>query len=148
MRGTGSIELLPPIASPQAGTDKTGEVSGNIVINDIPPSAIGELARPAYPAGALAAGAGTCIVYATITIDARGRVTEVVPSWQRLNIPNRFSGEFLEAVRAAVGRWTFEPARIVTWEKTGDDDLNYLGTETIPVRTDVKFTFEASGAVR
>jgi outer membrane biosynthesis protein TonB len=148
MQGTSSIEMLPPIASPQAGTDKSGEVSANIVINDIPPSAIGELARPAYPAAALAAGAGSCVVYATITIDARGRVTEVVPSWQRLNVPNRYSDEFLEAVKAAVRGWRFEPARVVTWEKTGNDDLKYLGTETIPVRTDVKFTFEASGAVR
>jgi hypothetical protein len=140
--------MLPPIASPQAGTDKTGEVSSNIVINDIPPSAIGELARPAYPAAALAAAAGNCVVFATITIDAHGRVTEVVPSWQRLNIPNRFSDEFLDAVKAAVGTWRFEPARLVYWEKTANDDLKYLSTETISVRTDVKFTFEASGAVR
>ena len=148
MRGTSSIEMLAPIAAPQAGTDKAGEVSTNLVINDIPPSAIGELARPAYPAAALAARAGNCVVFATVTIDARGTVTEVVPSWQRLNIPNRFSDDFLDAVKAAVRRWRFEPARVVYWQKTTDDDLKYLSTETISVRTDVKFTFEASGAVR
>jgi hypothetical protein len=140
--------MLAPIAVPQAETRKQGEVSKDIFVNDIPPSAIGELAKPAYPAAALAAGSGNCVVYATITIDAQGRVTEVVPSWQRMNIPNRFSDEFLDAVKAAVGSWRFEPARVVYWEKTGSDDLKYLSTETIPVRTDVKFTFEASGAVR
>jgi hypothetical protein len=140
--------MLAPIAAPQAARDRQGTVATDIFINDIPPSAIGELAKPDYPAAALAARAGKCVVFATVTIDARGAVTEVVPSWQRLNIPNRFSDEFLDAVKAAVRRWKFEPARVVYWQKTPDDDLKYLSTETISVRTDVKFTFEASGAVR
>ncbi len=140
--------MLEPIAAPEAGTDKQGEASKKIVENEIPPSSIGELTRPAYPAEALAARAGKCVVFVTITIDARGIVTEVSPTWQRLSIPNRFSDEFLDAVKVAVRSWRFEPARVVSWEKTGNDDLKYLGTETVSARTDVKFTFEASGAVR
>lgn len=140
--------MLEPIAAPQAGTDRQGEASKNMVENEIPPSSIGELTRPAYPADALAAQAGKCVVFVTITIDARGTVTEVSPTWQRLSIPNRFSDEFLDAVKVAVRSWRFKPARIVYWEKTGNDDLKYLGTETISARTDVKLTFEALGKVQ
>lgn len=140
--------MLEPIASPQARTSKEAVASKDIVVNDIPPSAIGELAKPIYPREALAAHAGRCVVYVTITIDARGEVTEVLRSWQRLTLPNRYSEQFFEAVEDAVRSWRFEPARNVYWQKFGDSDLRYLSTETVPVQTDIKFTFEASGGVR
>jgi outer membrane biosynthesis protein TonB len=140
--------MLSPIAAPQASTAKTGEASDSIVLNDIPPSVIGDLAKPVYPAAALAAHAGACIVYVTIAIDTKGAVSEVTPSWQRLNIPNRFSQEFFEAVKEAVRMWKFEPARRVYWQKAGNEDLKYIKTEIIPVQTDIRFTFETSGTVR
>jgi hypothetical protein len=147
--GRSSIEMLEPIATPPPKSDAKGDVSAtNIVINEIPPSIIGDLAKPVYPAAALAAHAGECIVFVTITIDPNGTVSEVRPSWQRLNIPGKFSEDFLEAVRAAVQRWKFEPARNVYWAKEGDGELRYMNAETVSAQTDVKFTFEASGSVR
>lgn len=136
--------MLEPIVTPPPKSDVSAT---NIIIIDIPPSIIGDLAKPVYPATALAAHAGECVVFATITIDSKGTVSEVRPSWQRLNIPSRFSEEFFEAVRVAVQSWRFEAARNVYWEKEAAGELKYLNTEVPSVQTDVKFTFEASGRV-
>jgi outer membrane biosynthesis protein TonB len=141
--------MLEPEVAPTPKGGANGEVSAtNIVINPIPPSFIGELAKPIYPPAALAAHAGECVLYVTITIDPNGTVSEVAPSWQRVNVPSRYSDAFLDAVKAAVRSWKFEPARNVYWEKDAGGDLRYLSTETLSARTDIKFTFEASGAVR
>jgi hypothetical protein len=147
-QGSSSMEMLDPIAAPQATTDKKAEPSSAIVVVDIPPTFKGEIAKPVYPPAALAAHAGIHVVYVTITIDTTGIVTEIAPSWQRLNIPDRFSDDFLEAVRTAVRAWRFEPARYVYWRKTPDGDLAYSYAETVPAKTDIKFTFESSGTVR
>jgi hypothetical protein len=147
--GTSSIELLEPIREPPPVSGAKGDITPtDVFINEIPPSIVGELAGPVYPAQALAAHAGACVVFATITIDTKGNVSDVHPSWQRLNIPGKFSEAFFEAVREAVSRWKFEPARNVYWERDKNDELKYLNTEALTVQTDVKFTFEASGRVR
>ncbi len=148
-QGRSSFELLEPIAAPPPKSDAKGEVTpSNIVINPIPPSFIGNPLEPIYPPGALAANAGECVVYVTITIDNKGTVSEVAPSWQRVNIPNRFSDQFIDAIGVALHSWKFEPARNVYWEKNGDGDLRYLSTETQSAKIDIKFIFEATGRVR
>ncbi len=134
---------MEPIAGLQAASRRQAEASSDIVAEEIPPRADGDLADPAYPAAALKDRAGDAVVYVTITIDTTGAVSDVIPSWGRLNIPNRYSEEFLAAVRACVRRWRFEPARAVYWARDGDQGKRYLYTETIPARTDVKFTFTA-----
>jgi hypothetical protein len=146
--GSSSFEMLAPITAPQASTDKMELRPGDIVFYSISPSSKGELSKPVYPSAALAARAGSCEVFVTITIDTSGAVTEVTPSWQRLNIPGRFSADFLAAVRSTVSAWRFEPARHVYWRRTADGNLAYLYSETIPAMIDVKFTFDASGTVR
>lgn len=145
--GRSSFEMLEPIAAPHASTNKDAEASKDIVVIAVPPSSKGELATPVYPPEALAGRAGACEVFVTVTIDTSGVVTEVVPSWQRMNIPGRYSAEFLEAVRSAVRKWQFEPARNVYWRKTANGDVTYMYAETIAAMTDVKFTFDASGGV-
>jgi hypothetical protein len=148
-QGKSSFEMLEPAATPPAGTNAKGETSiGSTFVNQIPPSVVGQLASPVYPAAALAAHAGECVVYVTITIGIDGTVSEVRPSWRRMNIPDRFSDAFLEAIRVAVGSWRFEPARNVFWGKRPDGELKYISTETLAAQTDIKFTFEASGIVR
>jgi hypothetical protein len=148
-QGRSSFEMLEPIVAPPAKSDAKGETQAtNIVINPIPPSFIGNLTKPVYPPDALAGHAGGCVVFVTITIDPKGIVSDVAPSWQRVNIPSRFSDQFIDAIRSAVRSWRFEPARNVYWENDGSGELRYLSTETISAKTDIKFTFEASGAVR
>jgi hypothetical protein len=140
--------MLAPIAGPQAKTDKKAEAVNDIVVNDIPPTSKGELATPIYPAAALASHAGAFAVTVTIMINTSGVVTEVTPSWQRLNVPGPFAEQFLEAVKDAVKTWRFEPARNVYWKKNKDADLTYLYAEVVPAITDVRFTFESTGRVR
>jgi hypothetical protein len=141
--------MLEPIVPPPSASDAKGDVAAsNVVINPIPPSIIGNLVAPVYPPAALASHAGECTIYATLTIDTRGMVSEVSSTWQRVNIPNAFSDEFIEAIRIAVKRWRFEPARNVYWEKDGSGDLKYMSTETRPSKIDIKFIFEATGRVR
>jgi len=148
-QGKSSFEMLEPAATPPSESAAKGEISiGSTFVNRIPPSVVGQLASPVYPTAALAAHAGECIVYVTITIGADGTVSEVRPSWQRMNIPSRFSDAFLESIREAVGSWRFQPARNVFWGKQADGELKYISTETLAARTDIKFTFEASGLVR
>jgi hypothetical protein len=147
-RGVSTIEMLEPIAPTTPTSDAKGEVSaGSTIINPIPPSVIGTLAKPEYPAAALAAHAGECVVFVTVTIGPSGTVSEVAPSWQRVNIPNRFSEQYLDAIRKAVRSWRFEPARDVYWEKDSGGDLKYVRTDTVPARIDIKFTFDSKGAV-
>jgi hypothetical protein len=146
--GASSFEMLEPIATPPSKSGAKGDVAAtDIVINPIPPSVVGNLAKPIYPPGALAGHAGECVVYVTLTIDSKGMVSDVTPSWQRVNIPNRFSEQFIGAIRTAVRSWRFEPARDIYWEQDRGGDLKYLNTETHSAQTDIKFTFEASGKV-
>lgn len=146
--GRSSVELLEPIPDPSGTAKGQAEREENVVIVAIDPSLIGELVKPVYPRDALVARAGECIIFVTITIDTDGRVADVRNSWQRLNVPNRFSDRFLEAVKTAVGKWRFEPARNVYWQKDPNGELKYVRTEIVAARTDIKFTFEASGTVR
>jgi len=132
------LRCYRPSPLPRRGRTRRVRFSSNIVINDIPPSAIGSLrARVSRPHWRRPPATASSLH----DHDRRPRPGDGgVPSWQRLNIPNRFSDEFLDAVKP---RWHLEirarPARLLG--ETANDDLKYLSTETISVRTDVKFTF-------
>ncbi len=140
--------MLEPIPALQATSQRRAEASSDLYAEEIPPRAEGELADPTYPPEALKARAGEVVVYVTVTIDTTGAVTDVIPSWGRINIPSRFSEEFIAAVRSCVQKWKFEPARVVYWAKDGDQERRYLYTETIAAKTDVKFTFSAAKGSR
>jgi hypothetical protein len=140
--------MLEPLTHAQPTSDKKVTVERDPTEDSDPPEQIGELAKPIYPAAALAAHAGAFVLYATIIIDAEGRVSEVAPSWDRMNIPSRCSGQFLDAVKVAVARWRFIPAHLVHWERHPNGEDKYLYSEVIPAQVDVRFTFEATGDVR
>ncbi|HZZ19762.1 MAG TPA: hypothetical protein VFE25_10355 [Opitutaceae bacterium] len=147
-QGTSAVEMLEPIRDPQPKTDKKGEATmSDVLVNPIGPESKGELARPVYPPAALAGHAGRYVVNATILIDTNGVVTEVRPTWQRMNIPGPYSDLFFAAAKAAISTWRFEPARNVYWRKNGDADPLYLYAEAIEARTDVRFTFDSNGKV-
>jgi hypothetical protein len=117
------------------------------VVDRVPPVLLGagDQPKPIYPADALAARDGDYVLYVTITIDRTGRVADVVPTWNRLNLPNRFEGSFLEAARTALRAWHFVPARLVYWEKKRGKEDTYLYQEAVTSGTDLKFTFAATG---
>jgi len=147
-QGQSSVEMLDPLAHAAGSSDKKVEVSRDLSAELDPPEVLGELAKPVYPDAALAAHAGQFVLFATITIDTKGAVSDVTPSWDRLNIPTKYSDQFLRAVKAAVGSWKFVPAHVVHWERHPNGDDKYLYSETVSAQVDVKFTFEAAGNVR
>lgn len=107
-----------------------------------------ELAKPVYPGAALAAGAGEHVVYVEVTVDETGRVADVQPSWRRIGSHGRWEGEFLQAVKAAVDTWMLTPAHQVYYARVAGAEERYLRTEAVPVTFEVRFAFEATGAVR
>jgi len=147
-KGQSSVEMLEPLTHAQPSTNKKVTLERDATEDSDPPEQIGELAKPVYPAAALAAHTGAFVLNATIIIGADGRVSEVAPSWDRMNIPSRYSGQFTDAVKVAVASWRFIPAHLVHWERHPNGEDKYLYSEIIPAQVDVRFTFEATGSVR
>jgi hypothetical protein len=108
------------------------------------------LAKPEYPATALAAHAGLATVGVCITVDTEGRVSDVGLSPFCLSTPSPFAAEFRASVEAAVARWRFRPAEIRHFEIVKHPDGDYLhlkSRETVEWKYDVSFTFNAKGDV-
>lgn len=150
LRGTGVFEILgaPAQAIPAPAADSAVQEETGVRIEYVAAQARGPLATPVYPRAALAAGAGECVVYATLTVDESGKIRDVVPSLTRINLKNRFSGDFFNAARAAVMSWDLTPALYVYYQKGPDGAEKYVRTEAVAVTVEIKFTFEASGKVR
>ena len=83
-----------------------------------------------------------------LTISESGEVVDLQPSITRFHLANRFSGEFLAAIRSAVSTWRFEPARNVHWRTTPGKEDAYLRTETVSATVEMRFTFETSDPAR
>jgi hypothetical protein len=135
------MEFLTPISEPAPASERKLDFSTGIAAESTPPEAIGELRQPVYPAAALTARPGTYLVNVTVTIDASGLVSEVEPTWDRLNPPNPFSDELLGAVRAAAAAWRFIPARHVYWRKTASGEPVYDHADAVVCGTDLRFVF-------
>jgi hypothetical protein len=149
-RARGSFEILgeaEAVALP-AGTKRGTAVETGERIDHVPARARAPLAQPEYPAAALAGGAGDYTLYVTFTVDERGRVGDVAPSWNRIQPPNRFAEEFLTAAKTALATWSLEPAMNVYWNRGPDGEDAYLRTETMAERVEVKFVFDAEPARR
>jgi TonB family protein len=157
-------EIPTPAAAPAHGS-RTGNVGFQVVADPsvdnaladrqefVVPRPVGTLAKPEYPAAALAAGAeGT--VGVRITIDPAGRVIRVVDSPVVASTAGAFAAAFrAETERAATG-WTFTGGHVDLLEdgKDLDDDgkPDYTRVvQSIPVAVtyDVRFDFSiAEGA--
>jgi hypothetical protein len=147
--GRSSFEVLGspdnhlPSHSAGGHAEETGER-----VDFITAYARGPLAKPIYPAAALKHGAGQHVVFVTVTIDEFGRVSEVVPSWQRIQLGGPFAEDFFAAAKAAVEQWVLSPAHQVYYRKMRGADDEYLRTEAVAQTFEVKFVFEAPEAVQ
>jgi hypothetical protein len=142
------MEILAPVGPPVPQSEQKLDFSTGIAAESIPPEAIGELAKPAYPLGALTAHPGTYLVNVTVTIGADGLVSEVEPTWNRLNPPNAYSEQLLAAVRTAAASWRFTPARHVYWRKDPQGNPVYDHADAVVCETDLRFTFEPQPSPR
>ena len=148
--GTSSFKFVepPPPAPAKKAAVAVGEPRPADQVSHAQP--IWPLARPAYPATALAAHAGFATVGVCITVDTAGRVSDVGPSPVCLSTPSPFAAEFRAAVEAAVAQWRFRPAEIRHFEIVKHPDGDYLHLKSREVaewKFDVSFTFNANGDV-
>lgn len=148
LTGTASMELLTPISEPAPASERKLDFASGLAAESTPPEVIGELRRPVYPSEALTAHPGIYVVNVTVTIDAAGWVSEVEPTWNRLNPPNPYSDLLLGAVRAAAASWRFIPARHVYWRKNAGGELVYDHADAMVCETDLRFVFAPVGPVR
>ena len=140
----------PPVPSAEAGNASPPEPAAPCdMFVDAEP--IEPLDLPTYPPAALAARAGWSTVGVRLTIDPRGRVSDVRPSLMCFSSGGPFVAEFRAAVETAVARWRFNPAGIQHVEPyhTPDGKTYWQVVRSQPVETtcDVLFTFTAGGKV-
>ncbi len=76
-----TVEVMEPIAARKAASKRPAEASSELFVEETPARAAGDLAPPVYPPEAVKAQTGETVVYITITIDPKGAVTDLVPSW-------------------------------------------------------------------
>jgi outer membrane biosynthesis protein TonB len=119
----------PPI------TSETAEVT------IVPAYAGGANELPRYPSEALLAPCGSGLVPVRVHIGAEGRVLDQTPIPDRPMPTDACHVAFREAVRKAVGRWTFFPAMRRTCRQVPDAAPD---CSEVPVRifVDIEFTFE------
>jgi len=143
------MEPLP--APPPPASAQASEVQSRQQTVFSPAHPYGELAKPAYPAAALAARAGSYEAYMKINLDERGEITSVEPSLRGVSLPHPYADAFQAAIREAVGKWQFRAACLTYYkmgEKDGKMNSEITRVEFLPDTLDVHFTFDASGKVR
>jgi hypothetical protein len=105
---------------------------------------IGPLAIPAYPPAALAAHAGTVVLHVNIAVGKDGLVGDLSPNRLAVDVPTRFDGEFLGAIRKAVAQWRFEPAQIARLEPGPGDAPIVVDSRDVETTLGIAFTFSSS----
>ncbi len=108
-------------------------------------------ANPVYPPRALAAKAGRATVGVRITVDATGRVSDVVPSMAVFSTPGPWADDFRAAVETVVRQWRFRPAETERLEFVKTPTISYnriISTQKVETQLDVAFTFTATGGVQ
>jgi hypothetical protein len=149
LQGHTSFEILEPtVGSPPPGSHPHLAQSGSDVEN-IPGYFVEkDLAKPVYPADALAANAGVRFVTVTVSFDENGKATDASPSLRGFSVADKYADEFLAAVKAAVMLWKVTPPHNIYYRREADGQRTYFRTEALATSMDIKFTFEASGQVK
>jgi len=149
MQGHTSFEVLEPVADPLPPRSHPNLTGSGSDVENIPGYFVEQdLAKPVYPADALAAHAGVRFVTVTVTFDENGNATDAFPSLRGINVADKYADEFLAATKAAVMRWKITPPHNVYYRWGPDGYRTDLRTEALATSLDVKFTFEASGQVK
>ena len=143
-QGTSRFEVLGmPEARAVAGAEGGDVQPGTEEIDYIPAQPLRPLEKPAYPESALRTGADDFVLTVVITIDGDGRVTDVERSWKNgVSFTDAHGEAFLAAVRDAVSRWSLQGARQVYYRRSASGEREYLRTEKVQERVEMRFTFE------
>lgn len=90
------------------------------------------------------------MVWVHVTVDANGRVTDVVASVLTFTTPGPFADDFMAAVQVALHQWRFLPAEIqqVEWVQASGMSYNsIISAEKTETQFEPSFTFTAAGTV-
>ena len=149
MQGHTSFEVLEPVAGPPPPGSHPHVAQTESDVENIPGYFVEkDLAKPVYPADALAAHAGVRFVTVTVTFDENGDATGAYPSLRGINVAEKYADGFLAATKAAVMCWKITPPQNIYYRWGPDGHRVDLRTEALATSMDIKFTFEASGQVK
>ena len=147
--GVEIMDSLPP-PPPPASTKQT-EVQNSEPVDYTPAHPYGELAKPEYPATALAAKAGSYEAYLKLNLDERGEIMSVEPSIRGLSLPHPYADAFHAAIREVMKQWQLRAACLTHYkevEKDGEKTYVITRVAFIHDTLDVHCPFEASAKVR
>jgi hypothetical protein len=112
------------------------------------PRVVAPLATPAYPSGALEAGAGPATVAVRFVIGRDGAVVRILDCPKLTSTSGPFAAEFRQAVEEAVRSWRFTPGELRTFgpgeDLDGDGTPDYkvmIDSRILEVSYDVAFAF-------
>ncbi|HEY1791491.1 MAG TPA: hypothetical protein VGG34_01120 [Opitutaceae bacterium] len=142
-----SFHFVPPTDYRGPPVDATGfKISkGQDVYVDAKP--IEPLAPPIYPHRALGLQKWPVTMTVSIKVGADGMVSYVGPSMSAVSFPTPFDQDFLEAIKAALSAWHFEPAHIASLEPQPDGSPLVTGLMDVEATLNVAFTFSPGGTV-
>ncbi len=89
--GRSGVQILEPLpAPPPPASTGHAEVQDRQSVVFSPAHPYGELAKPVYPAAALAAKAGSYEAYVKLTLDERGEISSIEPSLRGVSLPHPY----------------------------------------------------------
>jgi hypothetical protein len=105
------------------------------------------LAAPKYPPAALGAQKWPVSVTVNINVGTDGLVSYVGQSMAAVSIPTEFDREFLDAIKASLSQWRFEPAHLVHLAPQPNGPPMVVDFTDVETTFDVAFTFYPGGKV-
>jgi hypothetical protein len=105
------------------------------------------LAAPTFPPGALGGLRRPHVMTVSIKVGADGLVSYLGPSLAAVSIPSEFDQDFVEAIKAALSQWRFEPAHLVRLSPQPDGTPIVTDFEDVEATFEVAFTFAPGGKV-
>ena len=106
---------------------------------------IGPTALPTYPSGLVALRLSPQSICVEIDIDEDGKIAAARQLNDVEECRAKTNEQFLQAALAAVGQWSFHPARMCTFPNAASVNDDCSGTnvvvERVPVRLAYRFTF-------
>jgi hypothetical protein len=144
---TVSFKFVRPAGLPAGAVDdqKIEIKRGETVFVDARP--IEPLAEPGYPPGFSLRAGETLTLVVRIVVGADGRVEDVRKSLADFSLPSAFSEQCLDAVKAAVAQWRFEPAQLAVVQPQPNGRPLIVSSTPTERPFEIAFTFSSSGRV-
>jgi hypothetical protein len=105
------------------------------------------LVSPKYPPIELGAQKWPVTMTVTIKVGTDGIASYVGPSMAAVSMPTQFDQQFLEAIKASLSQWRFEPAHLIRLAPRQNEPPIIVDLTDVDTTLDVAFTFSPGGTV-